>query len=142
MPISADILDALGALLEAELGSVFRFLGQGGCYLSRASADIRQPLAKMIQTPDVHARALHELIESEGGYPTRRRLRPDEQYLAFLSMNFLLPKLIDATKLLIERYENALAVLRNTPPSVIPLLQSHLSDYREQLATLEKASRK
>ena len=41
MPPPVAVVDALNSLLEAEQGSVFRFMGEGSPYLSRASADGR-----------------------------------------------------------------------------------------------------
>jgi hypothetical protein len=70
-------------------------------------------------------------------------IRRDEQYLAFLSLKFLLPKLVEEKKLHIARYENALAAIKrapNQPPEAAPLLQSHLAELRAELAALERAA--
>src|SRR5947208_16698725 len=100
----AAVIDALNSLLEAEQGSVFRFMGEGSPYLSRAAAEVRRPLAEMVTSTDRRAGELFSLIESLGGSPIPRGLRPEEQYLAFLSLKFLLPKLVTERELTIPRY--------------------------------------
>ena len=135
------IIDTLAALLDSESHSVFRFMGEGSPYLSRATADVRRPLQEMVETNVRHVRELADLIVALGGEP---RLMPgvsrEEQFLAFLSLKFLLPKLVDEKKLVIRRYENALASLRGAPPEVTGLLNAHLAEHREQLKVLERAS--
>src|SRR5437773_11523475 len=88
----AAVEDVLNSLLEAELNSVFRFIGESSPFLSRATAEVRKPLQQMVE--GVHRRAgqLADLIESLGVVPTpQASIRSDEQYLAFLSLKFLLP---------------------------------------------------
>src|SRR6185295_16051871 len=96
---SAVVVDALNSLLEAELDSIFRFMEEGSPYLGRASAEVRRPLHEMVQSSEQHSAELYAMIESLGGTPTPRSIRPEEQYLAFLSLKFLLPKLVDAKRL-------------------------------------------
>ena len=134
------IIDALNSLLEAELNSVFRFMGEGSPYLSRATADVRRPLQEMVDANARHCRELAEMIGALGGEPLPRSLQPEEQYLAFLSLKFLLPKLVDAKGLIIRRYENALKAIGKGPPEVLELLNRHLSDHRAELAILEQAT--
>jgi hypothetical protein len=135
------ILDTLGALLDSEVQSVFRFMGEGSPYLSRATADVRRPLQEMVETNQRHVRELADLIESLGGVPRLMPgVSPEEQFLAFLSLKFLLPKLVNEKELVIRRYENALAALRGAPPEVRGLLESHLAEQREQLKVLQHAS--
>src|SRR3954471_23043538 len=92
-------VEVLNDLLDAELNSIFRFMGEGSPYLSRATAEVRRPLAEMVEASNRRAGELYALIESLGGTPVPRGLRPEEQYLAFLSLEFLLPKLLEAQKL-------------------------------------------
>src|SRR5690349_16769540 len=107
----AAVVDALNGLLESELNSVFRFMDEGSPYLSRATVEVKRPLEEMVRTNHRHAGELSDLIESLGGYPVPRSIRPDEQYLAFLSLKFLLPKLANEKRFTIERYENALQAI-------------------------------
>ena len=124
------VIDALNSLLEAELGSVFRFMGEGSPYLSRASADVRRPLQEMVEANHRYATALAEMIQRLGG----------EQYLAFLSLKFLLPKLVDEKVLILQRYDNVLRRIPDAPPEVLELLLRHQEECRAQLAALKRAS--
>ena len=135
------VIDALNSLLEAELGSVFRFMGEGSPYLSRASADVRRPLQQMVDGNHRYVMALAEMIQRLGGEPVSRPVRPEEQYLAFLSLKFLLPKLVDEKVLILQRYDNALRRIRGEAPAeVIELLERHQEECRAQLEQLKKAS--
>src|SRR5215218_9964636 len=120
-------VEILNDLLDAELNSVFRFMGEGSPYLSGATAAIRKPLAEMVEASTRRAHELYDLIESLGGSPVPRGLRSEEQYLAFLSLKFLLPKLVHEKNLAIRRLENAIAGERAapaTPPEVLELLNA------------------
>ena len=139
--VPVAIVDTLSALLESEVQSVFRFMGEGSPYLSRAKADVRRPLEEMVATNQRHVRELIDLIVALGGSP---QIMPgvsrEEQFLAFLSLKFLLPKLVEEKKLVIRRYDNALAALKGAGPEVTGLLQAHNAEHREQLKILERAS--
>lgn len=134
------LIDALNSLLEAEQNSIFRFMGEGSPYLSRASADIRRPLNDMVLTGRRHAGELADLIYGLGGLPSTGSIQPEEQYLAFLTLKFLLPKLADAKALSIERYENTLAAFKSAPQEVIDTLQAQVREHRQQLKVLQKAA--
>ncbi|MGH7214949.1 MAG: hypothetical protein ACREIT_09315, partial [Tepidisphaeraceae bacterium] len=130
------VIDVLNALLEAELNSVFRFMDEGSPYLGPATAEVRRPLQEMVDTNQRHAADLYALIETLGGVPVPRSLQPEEQYLAYLSVKFLLPKLAEAKQLTIQRHENALRALPSAPPEVKGLLNAHLAEHRAQLDIL------
>ena len=142
MPQSAPVavIDALNGLLEAELNSVFRFMDEGSPYLSRATVEVKRPLEAMVQTNHRHAVELADLIESLGGYPVPRSIRPEEQYLAFLSLKFLLPKLAKEKQFTIERYENALRAIGNGRPEVTAVLRDHMATHRRDLDVLNRAA--
>jgi bacterioferritin (cytochrome b1) len=134
------VIDALNGLLEAELNSIFRFMGEGSPYLSRATAEIRRPLSEMVNAGNRRSMELAEMIDQLGGLPLPGSVQPEEQYLAFLTLKFLLPKLADAKRLTIERYENTLRALADSPAQVIALLRAHLAQHRADLHVLEKAA--
>src|SRR5438552_16894699 len=91
----AHVIDALNGLLEAEVNSVFRFISDSSPYLSRATAEVRQRMAACPEISRRHARELADLIVALGGTPTPRQMpRMEDQYLAYLSLKFLLPKLV------------------------------------------------
>jgi bacterioferritin (cytochrome b1) len=141
MSAPVAIIDTLNALLDSELSSVFRFMGEGSPYLSRATVEVRRPLQQMVESNLRHVRELGDLINSLGGVPTQMAtVQREEQYLAFLSLKFLLPKLVDEKNLVIRRYQNALASLQGAPPEVTELLNVHLAEHREQMKVLEKAA--
>ena len=110
----AALVDVLNSLLEAEQSNLFRFMGEGYPYLNRASAEVRQPLQEMVATIARRAGEIGDFIESLGGAPESgpRGVDREEQYLAFLSLKFLLPKLVAAKEQMIERYENAIKEVR------------------------------
>src|SRR4051812_10284404 len=120
------VIDALNSLLEAQQNSIIRFMGEGSPYLSRATVEVRRPLQMMMENNLRRSRELYHLIEALGGSPRLHGLQPEEQYLAFLSLKFLLPKLVNAKELIIRRYENALKAIGKGPPEVVALLQRHL----------------
>ncbi len=138
------VIDLLNSLLEAELNSVFRFIGEGSPYLSRATAEVRRPLQEMVAGVHRRAAKLAALIESLGQTPRpTASIRSDEQYLAFLSLKFLLPKLLQEKRLAHARYENALATLRRlpqVPPEVPAIIEADMADCARDLAALERAA--
>jgi hypothetical protein len=135
------IIDALNSLAEAEQNSIFRFMGEGSPYLGRAGAEIRRPLQQMVLTSHRRCGQLAAAVEALGGVPRPRGIQPEEQYLAFLSLEILLPKLVDAKKLGIRRYENALKAIGTDSPQIIALLSGHPEEQRSELIALEKATR-
>ena len=139
-PAPVAVIDALNGLLETELNSVFRFMDEGSPYLSRATVEVKRPLEAMVQTNHRHAAELANVIESLGGYPVPRSIRPEEQYLAFLSLKFLLPKLAKEKQFTIERYENALRAIGNGRPEVTAVLRNHIATHQRDLETLNRAA--
>ncbi len=135
-----QIVDALNSLVEAELNSLFRFMGEGSPYLNRATVEMRVPLLGMVATSERHAEEIAALIESLNGVPSLRSVQPEEQYLAYLSIKFLLPKLMSDKKLMIERYENVITSLPGVDPAVLAVLKSHIADHKADIVVLEKAA--
>jgi hypothetical protein len=134
------VVDALNSLLEAQQNSIIRFMGEGSPYLSRATAEVRRPLAEMLRNNLRRCRELHDTVEYLGGSPIPACLQPEEQYLAYLSLKFLLPKLVNAKRLIIQRYENAERAVGQDSPEADDLLRRHLAEHRAELAVLEKAT--
>jgi hypothetical protein len=134
------VIDALNSLLEAEQNSIMRFMGEGSPYLSQATAELRRPLNEMVLAGQRRTLELADLIERLGGVPMPGSVQPEEQYLAFLTIKFLLPKLTQAEQQMIERYQNTLRALKDAPPAVIDLVKSHLDEHRRQHTVLERAA--
>ena len=140
MPTTAAVLDALQGLLEAEQASVFRFMRSGNPYLTRATLETRDEVERMAAGTDRRATELGDAIERLGGATHLRPVQPENQYLAYLSLKFLLPKLAEAKRMAIERHENALRAIRGAAPEVVDLLRAHLDAHRNDLAALEAAA--
>ena len=143
--VPVAVIDLLTSLLEAELGSIFRFMGEGSPYLSRATVEVRRPLQEMVLAERRRAADLAALAESiTGASPSPSvGLRRDEQYLAYLSLKFLLPKLVEEKQLHLQRYDNALRAMKplpNVPPEVPALLARHAAEIRAELTALESAA--
>jgi bacterioferritin (cytochrome b1) len=134
------IVDSLNSLVEAELNSLFRFMTEGSPYLNRASAEMRAPLLQMVAESERHAEEIATLIESLNGTPALRSVQPEEQYLSYLSIKFLLPKLLADKKLMIERYENVIGSLGAVDPAVLAVLKQHIADHQADIVVLEKAA--
>ena len=140
MPTSAAVIDILQSLLEAEQASVFRFMRAGSPHLTRATLETRGRVEQMAGRTEQHARELADMIERLGGGVRLRPVQPEDQYLAYLSFKFLLPKLAEAKRMTIERYENALRPLKGAPPEVIELVRRHRDAHRADLEALEAAA--
>jgi hypothetical protein len=138
---NAVIIDTLNSLLEAEQNSIIRFLGPGSPYLTRATAKLRGEIEGWVTANDRRSAELAQAVERLGGTPFPRTLQPEEQYLAYLSLRFLLPKLVDAKQLLADRYDNALTVLKpeSTPPEILDMLNRFRAEHAAQMDVLKKA---
>jgi bacterioferritin (cytochrome b1) len=137
---AAAIIDALNSLLEAEHNSVCRFMGEGSPYLDRAAPDLRDALRQMSETADLHGVRLAHLIRRLGGRPIHPAPGTEQQYLGFLSLKFLLPKLADEKDLSVRRYDNTLAALKEPPPEVTRLLNEQRADYERHAEFLRTAA--
>ena len=138
----AVVIDSLNSLLEAELSSVFRFITEEAFpYLSRAQAVVRKPLADARALSDRHAAELADLIDSLGGVALPRSRTPvDEQFVAYLSLQFLLPKLVNEKQLLLQRYVNVQTSLGHDYPQIARELQRMIDEQRQMLTAIRKAA--
>jgi hypothetical protein len=118
------ILDTLNGLLEGHLNSIFHFVVSSSPHMSEATADLRQLIQEIDQVCKRETQDLVQLIESLGGVPrVRNRVAPEEQYLSFLSLKFLLPTLVNEKDLLLLRSENARATIGENYPQVTEVLK-------------------
>jgi hypothetical protein len=137
----AALLDILSGLYEAEQASIFRFMLPGNTYLTRATVEVRTDVEAMGERTERHAAELAQLIEDLGGSARPQSQGSENQYLAYLSLKFLIPKLANAQRDAVLRYENALKAMKGgAPPDVQALLESHLAEDRADLATLQRAA--
>jgi len=137
---SAAIIDALNSLLEAEIQSIFHFVGKNSPLLESAGAEVRQPLDEMVHHLDQHAEEVAQLIRHLGGKPSSPPApKAEDQYLSYLSLRFLLPKLVDAKELMIQRYHNALQVVEANA-EVLEVLKRHIAEMEVDLKVLRKTA--
>jgi hypothetical protein len=137
----ASVVDALNDLLDAESNSIFRFVGEGSPYLDHASAEVRAPLAELDKLSRRHTRELAGLIESVGGLPrVRHNVRPEEQYLSFLSLKFLLPKLVTEKDLILTRYETAKKIIGPGFPAVTETIGRIEQEQKQYLDILQRVA--
>jgi hypothetical protein len=139
-PVSVAVIDALDSLLEAEANSIFHFVGAGSPLLAKAGAEVRQPLAEMSRHLDEHQKELMQLIRRLGKSPASPPApKADDQYLSYLSLKFLLPKLVDAKQLMIQRYHNALETIAGNP-QILEILERHIAEMELDLQVLKKTA--
>ena len=136
---TAAVVDVLLGLLEAEQNSIFRFMEESSPYLSPTTLELRTQIHNMAQASHRHAQELASLIQSLGGTPPPRTVTREDQYLAYLSLKFVVPKLIEAKKMMIRRYQNAQTVLADASSQINDLLSAHLDEHRSHLRILESS---
>jgi hypothetical protein len=135
------IIDTLNGLLEAEVNSVFCFVMTASPYLGKAPAEVRRVMEEMDSLCDQHRKELARLIESLGGVPrVRSHVPEDEQYLSYLSLKFLLPKLVIEKDLLLRRFENAQGTIGNNYPQVTEFLTRMVKEQRHYLEVLKQGA--
>lgn len=134
------VLNILNDLLDVEVNSVFQFLGDSGTYLDRSTAPIRRPLAEMIAASHRRVDELVQCIDALGGTPIARGLQIEEQNLAYLSLKFLLPRLVGAKELAIARWESVYQLLRDRAPAAASLIEKQLAEHRSHLSILMQAA--
>jgi hypothetical protein len=94
----------------------------------------------MVVASHRRTRELSNTIDDLGGTPIPRGLQLEDQYLAYLSLKFLLPRLINAKELAIARWEAARNLVGTRSPEAAELLDRHLAEYRADIAILRKAA--
>ena len=133
------VIDTLNGLLDAEENNIFRVVSRASPHIVSAEPSIREPIDALRAMSLRHTRELSEMIVSHGGEPTAQ-VRPDERNLAFLSLKFLLPKLVAEKDLILTRYENAKARLGSDYPDVTGPLQRIEDEQRHFLDILGHAA--
>jgi hypothetical protein len=136
----AAVVDALNSLLESQQNNIIRFMGEGSPYLGSAPPGVRQLLKRLLDANQKRCAELYHLIEDLGGTPRPRGLQPEEQYLSYLSLKFLLPKVVEAKELIIRYYENTENALKRAPGPVSSLLDRHLAEHHAEARELRVAA--
>ena len=134
------VVDALNSLLEAEANSIFHFVGPGSPYVQQASPRVRESLGEVVARLDRHQQELVDLIRKLGGRPSiPSKPRAEDQYLSYLSLKSLLPKLVEAKQLMIQRYQNALSSVEGNTQAA-QLLEKHIEDMLMDMQQLNQAA--
>jgi hypothetical protein len=131
-----SLIPVLTDLLRGEHGGLFRFLAAAEPYMSRGDAALRRPLAEMVAAAQRHEGELTALINELGGTAMPPGVTPDHQYLAFLSLEFLRPRLKESAQNAVARYKLALDAAGAADPAVVGVLKAHLEDYQRFLNAL------
>jgi hypothetical protein len=133
---AVDVSGVIGELLQDEQSDLFYFMSTADPYINRAAADLRRPLQDMIDRGTRQAGELVAVLEQLGGISRPVRPSPEFQYFAYLAVDFLLPKLYEAKRRSIERYQRALRLTPESETDVRGLLESHLAQHLRDMETL------
>jgi hypothetical protein len=138
MPIDYDIVDLISDLLQGEQAGAFHFMTEADPYINRAGAEIRRPLLETIKSTIRREGELAAILDELGSTPPPPAVSKENQYLAFLSVDFLLPKLKEAKLASIRNYEKAIRIA-DGDETATPTLQQHLREHRNELEQIDKA---
>ena len=136
---SVDISGLIGELLQEEQSDLFHFMSTADPYINRAAAELRRPMQEMIDRGVRQSGELVAVLEQLGGIARPVRVNNEFQYFAYLSVDFLLPRLIDAKRRSIERYQRALRVVPVADVDVRSVLEGHLAQHLRDMETLSTA---
>jgi hypothetical protein len=138
MAVDYDIIDLISDLLQGEQAGAFHFMTEADPYIKRAEAEIRRPLLETIKSTLRREGELAAVIDELGSTPPPPAVSKENQYLAFLSVDFLLPKLKEAKLASIRNYEKAIRIAGGDE-MVTAVLEQHLREHRTELEKIEKA---
>lgn len=136
---TSNATDVISRLLRSEQAGIFQYLSQVDPHIGRTAAQVRRPLLEMMATSLRHQGELTFLLQEYGLTPPPPQLNPEFQNFAYLSLDYLLPRLAAAKRQSIADYEAALREIAADDPSLANVLQSHLATHQHDLAVLEKA---
>jgi len=129
----AEILDRL---LAGECGDAFGFVSEAEPYVGRSGAAGWHRIQRMLAAGKRRQALLASHLEDLGATPRPACSSAANQYLAFLSMEFVLPKLIEAKQRSIRSYEQAIAEAGDSNAAVADLLATNLEEHRQELQVL------
>src|SRR5882672_1606088 len=138
MAVDYDTIDLVSDLLQSEQAGAFHFMTEADPYINRAEAELRRPLLAMVQSTIRREGELAAVIDELGSTPPPPAVSKENQYLAFLSIDFLLPKLRDAKLSSIRNYEKAMRIAAGNE-MVTGVFEQHLREHRVELEQLERA---
>ena len=137
---SAALVDILNSLIEAEETSIFRLMGDDSPYLQEANPEVRKALQEEMEASHRHAAELADCVRRLGAEAAvSPSARPSEPMLEFISLRFLLPKLVEEKERLIRYYLNALQALPDDAPEIETSLRRHLGNHEAHLCVFRRA---
>lgn len=137
-----EVVSILSNLLRLEQAGIFHFMADADPYLNRGAAAIRSSLDQMLEADQKRELEMGEMILDLGGTLRPPPVSPEQQYLAYLSMGYLLPKLVAARELTISRYESALSAVGGPGGQAAAMLANHLEQLRGELYVLQQAAKR
>ena len=140
---SVAVVDVLNSLIEVEKNSIFRAMGEDSPYVREAPADVRRVLQEEHEATFRNARDLARLVRQMGGQPIQDNSPAHAPpMLEFISLKFLLPKLIEEKELMVRFYDNAIRAVRDVSPEAAEVLRRHDGLHRQHLEAFREALRK
>lgn len=130
---TANPVAILNELLDDELHSPLRYIQQSMPYFEARYARLWVSLKRLANSQMIRAGELIRMINTLGGEPTEIHPVREEQYLAFLSLDYLKPRLVEWKNATILRHERALMLLGEGDRSAVELIVNHLEQHREEL---------
>jgi hypothetical protein len=131
---SVNVAELLRDLLEAQQSDTLFFVAQADPYVTPGLGEARRRLRTTIDADQRRATELAGAIDNLGATIRPAPLSAELQYLAFLSMSFLLPKVAESRRQSIARYETAIARIGDASPAISEMLRRYLAELKEESA--------
>lgn len=135
---TASLADQLCSLLAEEQDSVFVFLARCGSYAGKRG-DLARLVCEIAQSSNSRAAELWQLLDELEAPPRPCGVHADRQYLAYLSLQFLLPQLLQAERDVLGRCETARAAAAEHPHAR-DVLDQHCRQHQQNLDLLGRLS--
>ena len=130
-----DVAGVLQHLLIGQQRSALHFLAAADPYVGRASSQLKRKLQQMIASTLRREGELAALLEEMGADVPISGTNPEHQYMAFLSFDYLLPKLREDKARSVSQYEAAAAEL-GVGGVAADSVARQLEEHRAELAAL------
>jgi hypothetical protein len=131
----SDIAAVLQRLLVSEQRGAFHFLSAADPYVSRATPHFKRALQRMIADTLRREGELAALLEDIAADVPISAVNPEHQYMAFLSFDYLLPKLREDKERSARQYESAATALGGSGLAA-EIVARHLQEHRAELEAL------
>ena len=133
---SDQVTATLEQLLRSSETNIVHFLPDAYPYIQAGAPDIGPVIQAMVTGDHRREGELAGLIDDLGGVLAPPPVSTEQQFLAFLEVGFLLPKLADARMALIAQYDQAMAAV-SSAPVVVAVLQAHRAELAKDLDSLK-----